>query len=139
VARIAVVDDVAEVRDVVREVLRLAGHSVECCADRSELMDLLDRRAFDLVILDVVLGEGREFRGIEVLTELRDSPQHRFLPVLVVSADHEALREHAPELKAMPFTDVLPKPFGLTELEDAVHALQHPPESNADANPAPLI
>lgn len=124
-------------RDLLREVLSLAGHSVDCCADPSELMALLDRQTIDVLILDLVLGERQEQRGLQLLTELRDSPQYRLLPVLVLSADLEALREHAPELEAMPATDVLLKPFAVGELEDAVHRLRHPNLQSAMPTSAP--
>lgn len=60
---ILLVDDSPAVRNLVGDVLREAGHDVSEAASGSEALALLERNAFDLLILDYLLPE---MKGDEV-------------------------------------------------------------------------
>src|SRR5437867_2402260 len=56
-ARIRVVDDVAENRDVLCRRLERAGHQVTAAEHGRRALELLGERPFDLVLLDVMMPE----------------------------------------------------------------------------------
>ncbi|HXU31282.1 MAG TPA: response regulator [Thermoanaerobaculia bacterium] len=106
VRRILAVDDHPDILLLVELTLRRAGFEVETASHPGRVETLLDRKAFDAVILDLSLPE---ISGLEVLRRLRDSPRHRDLPVMILSAHGESadrvrgLREGANDYLAKPF------------------------------------
>ncbi|HEV7669363.1 MAG TPA: response regulator [Thermoanaerobaculia bacterium] len=104
--RILAIDDHPDILLLVELTLRRAGFEVETAAHPGRIEALLDRRAFDAVILDLSLPE---ISGLEVLRRLRDSPRHCNLPVMILSAHGESadrvrgLREGANDYLAKPF------------------------------------
>ncbi len=106
VRRILAVDDHPDILLLVELTLRRAGFEVETASHPGRVEALLDRHAFDAVILDLSLPE---ISGLEVLRRLRDSPRHRDLPVMILSAHGEStdrvrgLREGANDYLAKPF------------------------------------
>lgn len=65
---ILVIDDDASVREVVSEMLRLAGHEVTMAENGREAMPKLSSTRFDLVITDLIMPEKE---GIETISEIR--------------------------------------------------------------------
>lgn len=106
VRRILAVDDHPDILLLVELTLRRAGFEVETAAHPGRVESLLDRRAFDAVILDLSLPD---ISGLEILRRLRDSPRHRDLPVMILSAHGQSadrvrgLREGANDYLAKPF------------------------------------
>ena len=117
--RIAVLDHTEDIRDVLRAVLTEDGHTVDCCAEASELGALIDRGGIDLVILDLTMGDVVRHPGLGIFNSIRQSSDHANLPVLAVSADTMSLEDIA----LSRYTRTLAKPFSLQQLEVAVEAL----------------
>jgi two-component system response regulator MprA len=113
---ILVVDDDAGLRRAVRRVLVSQGFEVEVAADGAEALLLLRARAFDLVVLDVMMPGGD---GIEVCERLRAEGDR--LPVLMLTA-RDAVRDRVAGLDAGA-DDYLVKPFANEELLARVRAL----------------
>src|SRR6476620_1133840 len=84
-SHILVVDDDAEIRDMVRQLFEKQGFSVDEAEDSTTLHAALGRRPADLVILDLNLG-GES--GLELSRELRAS---RDLPVIILTAAGDAI------------------------------------------------
>src|SRR5690606_10262067 len=107
-ARLLVVDDDAEVRQLLCDYLGGQGFRVEGCGDSQALRQTLTREAPDLVLLDVGLpGED----GLSLARYLRE---HRDLPVIIISGAGTPLdRIIGLEVGA---DDYLAKPFELREL-----------------------
>ncbi len=83
--RILIIDDQAESRRLLTEMLDEQGHYRVFSADNgSEGVALVARRRPDLVILDLRMPE---MDGFAVLDELRSNPETAPIPVLVVTAD----------------------------------------------------
>jgi response regulator NasT len=83
--RIVVADDEADMRDYFKKVLPRLGHTVVGAAqDGRELVEQSRKLEPDLVITDIKMPE---LDGIEAATALY---QHRPVPVIVVSAHHDA-------------------------------------------------
>jgi CheY-like chemotaxis protein len=82
-ARILVVDDGAENRDVLRRRLERSGHAVETAEHGRRALELLAARPFDLVLLDVMMPE---LDGFTVLEAIKGDPALRDIPVIMISA-----------------------------------------------------
>ncbi len=82
-ARILIVDDGAENRDVLRRRLEREGHAVEAAENGRRALELVSQRPFDLVLLDVLMPE---LDGYAVLDALKGAPATRDIPVIMISA-----------------------------------------------------
>ena len=80
---ILVVDDSPDDRQLVREALLSAGHSVAEASNGIEALSFIDREMPRLVVLDLMMP-GMD--GFEVLVRLRERPDTRNLPIVVFTA-----------------------------------------------------
>ena len=103
---VLVVDDEADIRDLVRGVLEDEGYAVRTAADSGQTLDAIEDRRPSMVLLDVWL-QGSKLDGLQLLQEIkqRDST----LPVLVISGHGNldtavaAVREGAVDFIEKPF------------------------------------
>ena len=104
-----VVDDEVAIRDLIREVMQLAGFEVSVCEDGLTALNLIRRERFDLIILDVNLPK---LDGFALLQKVRESAPSQ--PIILISArtDKEDVT-HGLRLGA---DDYIRKPFGIEEL-----------------------
>ena len=109
------VDDDAELRDLLREYLGQAGFRVSAVADGREMQKAMDAAPFDLVILDIMLpGED----GLSLCRRLRAQSR---IPILMLTARGDEIdRIVGLEMGA---DDYLPKPFNPRELVARIHAV----------------
>jgi two-component system, OmpR family, response regulator len=114
--RVLIVDDHAEVRDLVARSLRRDGHEVVVAATAHEAEARLAAEPLDVVVLDVALPDGS---GIDLCRSLRESGMAT--PVLLLTA-HAAVPERVAGLDAGA-DDFLGKPFAVSELRARVRAL----------------
>lgn len=80
------VDDNATIRKAISMRLGAKGFEVVTAADGHAALALVDRRAFDLVILDLKMPQ---MRGEEVLRQLRQRYSQTQLPVIVLAASND--------------------------------------------------
>ena len=103
---VLVVDDEADIRDLVRGVLEDEGYAVRTAADSGQTLDAIEDRRPSMVLLDVWL-QGSKLDGLQLLQEIkhRDST----IPVLVISGHGNldtavaAVREGAVDFIEKPF------------------------------------
>ena len=119
---VLVVDDEADIRELVSGVLEDEGYSVRTAADSSSALDAVEDRRPSLLLLDVWL-QGSRMDGLELLQEVkRRDPS---LPVLMISGHGNldtavaAIREGA--------IDFIEKPF---EAERLVHLVARATETD---------
>ncbi|XXT14864.1 response regulator transcription factor [Sorangium sp. So ce429] len=125
--QILVIDDDAELCELLAELLGQEGYAVESARDAISGLARAQERPFTLVVLDVMLPG---LNGFEVLTRLRQSSR---VPVLMLTARGEDVdRIVGLEMGA---DDYLPKPFNPRELVARVRAL-HRRAAPAAAAPA---
>lgn len=126
---VLVVDDEARIREVVEYALAREGFRVTLASDGRAALELAERDAPDLIVLDVMLPE---LDGLEVCRSLR---KHSRTPILFLSARGEEVdRIVGLELGG---DDYLTKPFSPRELVARVRAvLRRLEEPSA---PAPRI
>jgi DNA-binding response OmpR family regulator len=114
-ARILVVDDDPDLRDLVRELLERAGHSVRTAAQGREALRLLYDVRPQLIVLDVAMPELDGWATLERVRDITD------VPVLMLTA-REGELEKVRGLRAGA-DDYVTKPFGRQELLARVEAL----------------
>src|SRR4028119_2014047 len=131
---VLVVDDEADIRELVSGVLEDEGYEVRTAADSTAALDAIGERRPSMVLLDVWL-QGSRLDGLQLLqeTKRRDAS----LPVLLIS-DHgnldtavAAVREGA--------IDFIEKPFEaerLVYLVDRATGTDRPERGNAAPGPA---
>ncbi len=51
--RVLVVDDHPQARESMADILRQAGHAVDCCSSAAEALQVVDREAFDCIVTDL--------------------------------------------------------------------------------------
>ncbi|WP_233805893.1 response regulator [Paraburkholderia sp. HP33-1] len=114
--RIIVLDDEAELRNMLLRFLRGHGFDMRAAEDSKRLYRYLEREPFDLLILDLMIGEED---GLEICAKLR--AQGHTLPILMLTAKGDPLdRVTGLETGA---DDYLAKPFLPRELVARINAL----------------
>ena len=117
-ARILVVEDEPDIRELVRMTLSAAGHETVAVADGQTALASVRELPPDLVVLDLGLP-GME--GTEVLGRLRIDRVTREVPVLVLTARLDAGSER--DVTALGASEFMVKPFKRQELVERVEAL----------------
>lgn len=85
-AKILVVDDDADIRKLLRLSLAMAGFQVSLAEDGDQALRRIAEDPPDLVLCDILMPN---LDGYETLAAIRSSPDHRDLPVLIISAKGE--------------------------------------------------
>jgi|GEM_PF-627506 len=110
-ARILVVDDEPDLRDLLSARLLEGGYRVDTAAAGPEALEMIDEAVPDLLLLDLMMP-GMD--GWEMLRRLRSRPATANLPVIVVTArDTREDRRTGRELQVL---ETVTKPFDLAEL-----------------------
>jgi DNA-binding response OmpR family regulator len=81
-ATLLIVDDNEDNRDLLARRVRQKGYAVTVAGSGGEALGLIERRDFDLVLLDV---EMPEMDGLEVLATIRETHSLINLPVIMVT------------------------------------------------------
>lgn len=115
--RVLVVDDDAGNRDMLAKRLVREGLDVEAVSDGLEALGALGAKAFDVVLLDVMMPG---LDGYEVLCQAKQNPFTRNVPVIMISA----LDELGSVIRCIEggAEDYLPKPFEPTLLRARLSA-----------------
>jgi class 3 adenylate cyclase len=115
--RILVVDDNTTNRDLLVRQLARSGHDMQQAEGGSEALARLERDHFDLILLDLMMPG---MSGFEVLCRLKEKPETREIPVIMISAldDLDSI-VRCIEAGAI---DYLPKPFDPTLLRARIGA-----------------
>ena len=109
-ARILVIDDEADIRELVRDILSEEGYAVEAAANAAEARAACARQAPDLVLLDIWMPDTD---GISLLREWQQT-QSLTAPVVMMSG-HGTV-ETAVEATRLGAIDYVEKPLSLAKL-----------------------
>ncbi len=120
-ARILLVDDEPSFRAVVKEILRLHGHTVVCAAGVTDALEAMRRSVPDLVLTDVMMPD---IDGLSFVRTIRSSPAWANIPVVVLTARASLSDRSEAALAGASF--LLTKPFSASELRQAIAPFVHP-------------
>lgn len=104
--KILAVDDSISIRQMVSHTLKDAGYDVETANDGRDALIKVGSTKFDVVISDVNMPN---MGGLELVKALRDKPQYKFIPILMLTTETSA--EKKKQGKDAGATGWLVKPF----------------------------
>jgi DNA-binding NtrC family response regulator len=117
--RVLVVDDHARARESMADVLRHAGHRVECCSCAAEALQVLQTARFDCIVTDMMMPG---MTGIELIIQLR---QRQCTTQIVMVTAHATVATAVEAMRHGAF-DYIEKPFEADALERLVsQAMRH--------------
>jgi DNA-binding NtrC family response regulator len=102
--RILVIDDEAEIRESLEALLQLENYEVDLAQNAAEGERRLEQRAYDLVLLDLMMPEKS---GMEVLRDVRERDRHT--PIFMITA--YGTLEAAVQAVKLGANDYLAKPW----------------------------
>ena len=105
--QILVVEDEQSISNLIKINLTKAGYACDCAYDGLAAVDMLDKKPYDLVLLDIMLPG---FNGYELLEYCRELE----VPAIFLTAKAE-VEDRVKGLR-LGAEDYLPKPFALPEL-----------------------
>jgi CheY-like chemotaxis protein len=106
-AKVIVIEDTPTVRDIITIILEMNGFDVIVAADGEQGIERICSQLPELVVTDIKMPR---VDGIEMIRKLRQIPQHRNLPILVVTGlgmekGMEAIRAGANRVMTHPVED----------------------------------
>jgi DNA-binding response OmpR family regulator len=130
VANILIVDDDARVATSVAAHLTRAGHVCTVHNTGADVVEMAERGAFDLLLLDLMLPV---VSGFELCRRVRRNPELYTIPVLIISS--MCNEEEVMHGLSQGADDFIAKPFDLHEVAKRVESLlhSHSARSRADA------
>ncbi|MBI3098750.1 MAG: response regulator [Planctomycetes bacterium] len=117
--RILVVDDEADTRSLLQDLLEPAGHQVTLAAAASEALVHIQMKKFDLIFLDVMMP------GVDghALAQFLSNQWDTFdIPLVMISCRHD--RESKGWARVNGCRRYLEKPFTTTELFDTIDEIE---------------
>lgn len=88
---VLVVDDSATIRKFVAAALQLKGYRAITAADGMEALEKMPSEVIDVIITDLNMPD---MDGYELIRTLRESPQYRNIPILVLSSMTDSRHKH---------------------------------------------
>ena len=118
VPTIMVIDDDANIRAALKYRFERENYTVEVATNGREALEKVGAQQPDLIILDLMMPE---MDGIEFLSLLRNNPQTRYVPVIVLTAlGRTPYSDRTRELGA---AGLVTKPFRLRHLVEEVREI----------------
>ncbi|MBI1846244.1 MAG: response regulator [Candidatus Rokubacteria bacterium] len=115
-ARCLVVEDEANVRDMIKDVLTIGGHQVTLAVDGSDAADMFKTETFDIVITDLAMPRLDGLQLARIVKNLRPHTPVLLLTGWGVTLTVDELEEHGVDA-------VLAKPLRMDEIFAAVASL----------------
>jgi len=117
--RVLVVDDHAQARQSMADVLRRSGHEVDCCSSGAEALRLIEQQAYECIVTDLKMPG---MSGLELIVQLE---QRRSAARVVMVTAHASVATAVEAMRHGAF-DYIEKPFSAEQLERLVgQAVRH--------------
>ena len=109
---VMVVDDDADIRDAVRELLEQEGYAVITAADGQEALDELERNPeLDAVLMDLMMPR---MDGHEAIRQIRAQERFHDLPIIAITA--KTMQGARERCMAAGASEYVPKPVDIGQL-----------------------
>ncbi len=115
---ILVVDDDFEARDYLEQLLTAAGLKVIAVESGSQALEIISRESIDLLITDMRMPL---MDGVEVIKQVRRSPEHKTMPIIAISAS--AFKSDQQQLLMAGADAFVSKPFAVLDLSTQLEIL----------------
>lgn len=112
-AKILIAEDEQAINTLIKKNLTLVGHSCVCVFDGEAVFDALEKNAFDLILLDIMMPK---MDGFQVLEALREN-----IPVIFLTA-RSAIDDRVKGLR-LGADDYIIKPFDMLELQARIETV----------------
>jgi len=122
-SRVLIVDDEADIRELLSLTLQRMGLDTDCAANEFEATQLMQKQTYDLCLTDMRLPDGD---GLQLLEHV--GRHYAAMPVAVITA-HGSAENAVAALKAGAF-DYLSKPVSLSQLRALVRSALKLPRPN---------
>jgi DNA-binding response OmpR family regulator len=93
-AAILVVDDDPDIRDAISIILKSHDYTVLTASNGKEAVKSLEQNRPDLMILDIMMATDTE--GFDLAYDLRERPEFKNLPIIMLTSFLEKVREDGP-------------------------------------------
>jgi signal transduction histidine kinase/DNA-binding response OmpR family regulator len=115
-ARILVIEDDDQTREIFHEALRLAGHHVSSAGAGSEGLEIFQREEFDLVITDLSMSG---LSGLDVTKRIKNV--NPMVPIILVSG--WVMQQNEDKLREAGVKHILFKPCPIVKLQETVETV----------------
>ena len=112
-ARILIAEDEKSINTLIKKNLELVGHTCSCVFDGEAVFDELDKKTYDLILLDIMMPK---MDGFEVIKELKED-----ISIIFITA-RSAVGDKVKGLK-LGADDYVVKPFDMLELQARVESV----------------
>ena len=112
---IMTVDDSASVRMMVSFTLSELGFDIVEAVDGNDALRKIEKKRIDMLITDINMPG---LDGIGLVRKIRENPSYRFIPIIILTTESEALKKQ--EGRAAGATGWIVKPFKPEQLVSAV-------------------
>ena len=85
--RLMAVDDSATVRKVLKSTFSNAGYDVIEAVDGNEAIQKLAEKSVDIIVTDLNMPN---MNGVDLITEVRNRPGNRFLPIVMLTSEKQS-------------------------------------------------
>jgi len=117
--RVLVVDDHLQARESMADVLRRAGHQVDCCSSAAEAIQVVQQEDFECIVTDLKMPG---MNGVEFILQLE---RRQYGAQVVMVTAHASVLTAVEAMRHGAF-DYIEKPFGVDQLEQLVdQAVRH--------------
>lgn len=111
ISLIYIVEDDENISELIRATLNTSSYEIEVCNNYQILLEQLQKRIPQLILLDIMLPEKS---GLEIIEELKKDTKTKEIPIIFLTAKSSELdKVKGLELGA---DDYITKPFGVLEL-----------------------
>jgi len=117
-AKILIVDDQESIRNMLSELLGMAGYTYEMAQNGVEAVELAGRTRPDLIIMDLMMPVKN---GLEAAAEIRALPELEQTPILFLTARGQAQDEE--KIRTAGGNALMTKPFSPRQVLEKIKAL----------------
>ena len=108
-AKILLVDDEEDIREVVGITIESQGHDVITAADGQEAIKMVKKHEPDLIVLDLMMPK---MNGLEVVEILKNTDAYNHIPIVMLTAASQFAKQKDEEYrKKVGVEDYISKPF----------------------------
>jgi cyclic di-GMP phosphodiesterase len=117
VHRVLIIDDESNIRNFCKYILQSEGLDCDEAAGGLEALDLISKKKYDLLLLDVNMPD---MTGLDLCKQLRDKPPYPNLKIIMTSGNGNV--DVLSQMLLTGADDFLTKPFSLTQLKARIKA-----------------